>query len=171
MSANNLTVEGGDFYGKIEGERGEGKGLRDAKIHTDDHPDNSLLGDIMMYERVVDPETGEEYWIVVGIPYDAAEEPPYVVESEEYTYKGDGDLEIELEYTGKGEALTEDELDTVIVKVDGVNVSEYYNISIKDNGNVVIKFTESYLKTLKSGRHLVEIIIRGRLYKTTIIIP
>ena len=173
VSSEGLTIEGGKFYGTVTGTKSAG--ISGGQFYTDDHPDSALLAKGKVFSQFTD-EGGRKYWKAVAVdPAPEKEEhyapvPAYVAEDSVCEYSGSGRLSIELNYTGNGEKASQDTASGIGIKAEGKDVSQYCKVKVLENGNVVIEFSEEYLKTLKPGTYDIEIIINGITYHITAVI-
>ena len=89
--------------------------------------------------------------------------PRYVFEKTAYSsLTGSGAFEAKLIYTGYGSPATEDELQYLILKIDGIEVSpENFTLTLLSNGDIVIEFTAEFIESLAKGEHTLEFDLRG----------
>ena len=87
----------------------------------------------------------------------------YVLEKTAYRFlTGSGAFEAKLIYTGYGSLATEDELQYLILKIDGIEVSpENFTLMLLSNGDIVIEFKAEFMESLAKGEHTLEFDLSG----------
>ena len=85
-----------------------------------------------------------------------------------YEYKRGSDLEIIADIT-LATAYIGDFLKNAVISVDGENdLSDFFSISI-ENGKLILKITEDFLKTLAAGNHSVKLTYKAFSYEFSLV--
>ena len=117
------------------------------------------------------PDSGDSGSVIYGSEKSGAsgdEKAVYSEEQSEYICSGEDAVELKLTYTGGGEKVTEAEAAKAVVSVDGETAESHCSITVLENGDISVEFSEEYLKTLEKGVHTITVEINGVVYTFTI---
>ena len=96
----------------------------------------------------------------------------YIFEKNAYQFlTGSGSFEAKLIYTGFGTPVTKEELNFLVLRVDGVEVApENYTLTLESSGDILIEFTVEYMASLAKGDHALTFELSGCYGKTLLTI-